>query len=222
MGLSGGMDSATLLGMLLNEGAEIHVCHFQYGSKQNLYEKIAVEQIIHYYRLTDLPKIIEHNFDLTSVFSQFKSNLLNDGGAIPEGYYKSDQMKLTVVPGRNTIFASIMMGLAESIEAEGIALGVHAGDHHIYPDCRPGFIRALRKTVAEATEGQVRVIMPLLAEDKTSILEIGYKLDPPVPYHLTRTCYKDQSDSCGKCGSCSERLEAFINIGKKDPIKYEK
>ena len=222
MGLSGGMDSATLLGMLLNEGVEIHVCHFDYGSKQNVYEKVAVANIIHYYRLTGLPEIIEHNFDLTPIFSQFKSNLLKSGGEIPEGHYESDQMKLTVVPGRNTIFASIMMGLAESIGADGIALGVHSGDHHIYPDCRDSFIKALRKTVAEATEGQVRVITPLLPEDKTSILEIGYNLDPAVPYHLTRTCYKDQPNSCGKCGSCVERLEAFTNIGKKDPIKYER
>jgi 7-cyano-7-deazaguanine synthase len=130
-------------------------------------------------------------------------------------------MKATVVPGRNLIMASVMSGYAESIDAEAIALGVHSGDHHIYPDCRPEFINQLRNVVAISTERLVDVIAPLLNEDKTSILKIGYSLKELVPYNLTRTCYKDQEHSCGKCGSCRERLEAFENLGIKDPIVYE-
>lgn len=220
IGLSGGMDSATLLGMLLNEGVEVHCCHFQYGSKHNKYEAKAIEDLMLFY--SSLTKKIHlYNFDLRQPFSAFNSNLLQHGGDIPEGHYESDSMKLTVVPGRNLIFASIMAGLAESIGAEAVALGVHSGDHHIYPDCRDTFITALRKTVSESTEGQVRVIAPLLAEDKASILKIGYNLPTPVPYRLTRTCYKDQVLPCGKCGSCVERLEAFEKIGGNDSIAYE-
>jgi len=220
MGLSGGMDSATLLGFMLNEGAEVHCCHFQYGSKHNEYEKMAMLGLLAFYRYYQFPVYL-HEFHLAEVFSKFNSNLLQSGGPIPEGHYKEESMKLTVVPGRNLIFSSIMAGLAESIGATVIALGVHSGDHAIYPDCRPEFIRSLNNTIFHSTDGKIMVNTPLLYEDKTTILKIGYNLKLPVPYHLTRTCYKDQELSCGKCGSCVERLEAFENIGKQDPIEYE-
>lgn len=220
MGLSGGMDSTTLLGMLLNEGVEVHACHFQYGSKHNFWEFQAVNNIINYYKTLGI-LIILHPISLEGIFADFKSNLLQSGGAIPEGHYEAESMKLTVVPGRNMIFASIMAGLAESIEARAIALGVHSGDHHIYPDCRAEFISSLKETIVLSTDRKVDVIAPLIAEDKTSILEIGYALPITVPYHLTRTCYKDQQYSCKKCGACQERLEAYKNIGRDDPITYK-
>ena len=131
-------------------------------------------------------------------------------------------MKKTVVPGRNLIFASVMASLAESIEANEIALGVHAGDHHIYPDCRPEFIKTLDSVIYLSTDKKVEVVTPFVGLDKTLILLEGYNQHPPVPYGLTRTCYKDQGTACGKCGSCRERLEAFASINKDDPIQYDK
>ena len=220
IGLSGGMDSATLLGLLLEQGAEVHCCHFQYGSKQNKYEQEAVANILQYYRGKEYPIRI-HPINLEKVFCLFSSNLLLSGEEIPEGHYESESMKKTVVPGRNTIFSSIMLGLAESIEADYIGLGVHSGDHHIYPDCRKEYIKSLDTTLYLASDRKVQVITPLIDDDKASILFKGFKLDPPVPYHLTRTCYKDQLLACGKCGSCRERLEAFSKVGIKDPIQYE-
>lgn len=221
MGLSGGMDSVTLLGMFLEQGYEVHCCNFFYGSKHNQYERIAFAQVIEYYQSKNLP-VIPHSIDLSAAFSDFKSNLLLSGEAIPEGHYEEESMRLTVVPGRNLIFTSIMAGLAESIGADYVALGVHSGDHHIYPDCRAGFIASLNTTVQQGSDGKVKIIAPLLEDTKTSILEKGFALLTNVPYHLTRTCYKNQGVSCGKCGSCRERLEAFENIGKIDPIEYEK
>ena len=220
IGLSGGMDSTTLLGMLLEQGYEVHCCNFQYGSKHNVYERQSFVNIIDWYEAQGF-SVIPHYFDLRGVFSNFSSNLLLSGGEIPEGHYKEESMKTTVVPGRNTIFASIMIGLAETINAVGIALGVHSGDHHIYPDCREDYIIRLNMMVKSATENKVIVITPLLSLDKTSILKRGYALTPPVPYFLTRTCYKNQQLSCGKCGSCVERLEAFANVKIIDPICYE-
>lgn len=220
MALSGGMDSTTLLGLLLEKNYEIHACNFQYGSKHNSYEFKAFENVIKFYKNLGF-KIVPYVFDLESVFSKFESNLLLKGGEIPEGHYNDETMKKTVVPGRNMIFISIMAGLAESIGAEEIALGVHSGDHHIYPDCRPGFIVEVGKAVQLSTEGNVKIIAPLLYETKSSILEIGYSFQYSVPYHLTRTCYKDQELSCGKCGSCRERLEAFKIINSIDTISYE-
>lgn len=221
MGLSGGMDSATLLALLIEQGYEVHCCTFYYGSKHNKWENRAAENLIDFYGFKK--PVFGYTFDLCKSFKDFKSDLLLTGGKIPEGHYEAESMRQTVVPGRNMIFASIMAGLAESIGAKAIALGVHKGDHHIYPDCRAEFIKSLDTAIYLSSDRKVEVIAPFLEIDKTGILKIGQKIQIPcsVPYHLTRTCYKDQKLSCGKCGSCQERLEAFKNIGIKDPIKYE-
>jgi 7-cyano-7-deazaguanine synthase len=214
IGLSGGMDSATLCGYYLNKEYMVIPISFEYGSKHNKYEREAHDKIIDFYRLQESIKI-----DLPFINKLFKSNLLKTGAAIPEGHYEDKSMSLTVVPGRNIIFTSIMAGLAWSIGAESIAIGVHSGDHTIYEDCRAGFVASMNASIIQGTGDRVRLEAPFQYLNKTEILKIGYKLG--VPYQLTRTCYKDQQLSCGKCGSCQERLEAFKNIGKEDPIEYE-
>lgn len=222
IGLSGGMDSATLLGHLINEGfTRIHCCWFSYGSKHNSYEFEAYLKLIDFYRLRGI-ELLSHTFDLTNTFKDFNSALLKSGEEIPEGHYEEESMSKTVVPGRNLIFASIMAGLAESVKAQVIALGVHSGDHAIYPDCRPQFMQALKVVIDASSDHSVSVIAPFLHDDKFSILKKGYSLIPRVPYEYTRTCYKDQELSCGKCGACQERLEAFEKICIADPIEYEK
>jgi len=221
IGLSGGMDSATLLGLLLERGYEVHCCNFVYGSKHNPYEREAARKIVEYYKANGMA-VVYNEIDLTEAFSLFSSNLLKSGEAIPEGHYNDENMRKTVVPGRNMILGAIMAGYAESIGATKVALGVHSGDHHIYPDCRGEFIKAFDTAVYLSSDGKVDVIAPLLKADKHSILEEGYNFcELPVPYHLTRTCYKDQEISCGKCGSCQERLEAFEKFGITDPIPYQ-
>lgn len=219
IGLSGGMDSATLLGQLLEQGAEVHCCMFSYGSKHSQYERASALKLINFYKERHLP-VFEHHYDLIALFQAGSSALLKTGGDIPEGHYNDENMKATVVPGRNLIFSSIMASLAESIEAESIALGVHSGDHHIYPDCRPAFIGALNETIFESTDGMINIITPLLRDTKETILRKGLDFIIPVPYELTRTCYKDQPVACGKCGSCIERLEAFQLVGIPDPVPY--
>lgn len=220
IGLSGGLDSTTLLGLLLDQGFEVHCCSFTYGSKHNSYEGQAAEKIVEYYKNLKYP-IVHYKIDLTQAFSHFQSDLLKTGGAIPEGHYNGDNMRSTVVPGRNMIMASIMAGLAESIGAEKIALGVHQGDHNIYPDCRREFIKAFDSAVYLSSDRKVEIITPLLDDDKASILMKGLFLNPSVPYYLTRTCYKDQQLSCGCCGSDVERLTAFYENEMEDPISYE-
>lgn len=220
MGLSGGMDSSTLLGWLLREGYEVHACLFRYGSKHNEYEHKAALQILDFYQQKG-HLVAAHPFNFSNLTGEFKSDLLLSGGDIPEGHFNDEVMKRTVVPGRNLMFISIMAGLAESIGAGVIALGVHAGDHFIYPDCREEFIQSASLTVFLSTDRKVRVIAPFQHLEKSGILLRGHNLSPRVPYELTRTCYKDQNVSCGKCGSCRERLEAFNLIGIPDPIVYE-
>jgi 7-cyano-7-deazaguanine synthase len=203
MGLSGGMDSATLLGSLVQQRAEVHCCTFYYASKHNVYENKAAKDLVDFYVALGKP-VFHHFVNVEEAFKGFKSNLLLDGGEIPEGHYEEESMRQTVVPGRNLIFA-------------------HKGDHHIYPDCRKEFIKSLDTTVYLSSDRKVSVIAPFIDMDKTEILSHGLHIQvpAPIPYHLTRTCYKDQEVSCGKCGSCQERLEAFKLNGIVDPIKYE-
>ena len=218
--LSGGMDSATLCAYYINKNFSVFPISFEYGSKHNKYERQAALLLCDYWNL-DL-KLISLNF----ISDLFESNLLLKGGDIPEGHYESKNMSKTVVPGRNVIFASIMMGYAWSIGANTIALGVHAGDHTIYEDCRAGFISAMNAAVISGSGDRVHLEAPFLYMNKTDILKIGYGFGynfdfSLVPYRLTRTCYKDQELSCGKCGSDIERLIAFHEIGREDPIVYE-
>jgi len=216
MGLSGGMDSATVLGYYVNKGYKVFPLFFHYGSKHNVHEIKSAIKLTEYY-LTEPIKIVSLDF----IGKLFKSNLLDGQGEIPEGYYTDENMSLTVVPGRNSIFISIMAGYAESVGANIVAVGTHMGDHDIYPDCRKEFIIAMDNAICLSSDQKVYIETPVQELDKTGILKMGYSFDKPVPYEFTRTCYKDQILSCGKCGSCTERLEAFKNIGKEDPIKYQ-
>jgi len=216
LSLSGGVDSTTLLAWLLAGNSEVTAISFKYGSKHNKYENEAARQLAHHYGV----ELIE--LDIQQAMINIQSNLLSSGGAIPEGHYEEESMKSTVVPARNMIFLSIMAGIAESRGLEGLAIGVHSGDHAIYPDCRPEFITSMTKSVQLATDNQVQFIMaPFIDYGKGKIIQTGIALPRPVPYRLTRTCYTDQPLACGKCGSCVERLEAFQVNGITDPIQYE-
>ena len=215
LSLSGGVDSTTLLYDLANQGHEVHTVFFDYGSKHNEYERKALQNIIRDPKVSSFETI-----DATSIFTGLESSLLKTGEDIPEGHYSSESMKSTVVPARNLIFISILTAMAISKKADIVALAIHAGDHAIYPDCRPMFFEYMRDVVEQVSEGDVSIWAPFLSWTKQQIVKHGIKLN--VPYHLTRTCYKDQSLSCGKCGSCVERLEAFQLNEASDPVEYEK
>ena len=211
--LSGGMDSGTLLSYCIEHYGEVEAVGFIYGSKHNPYEQEAAKKLCIYYNIQFT------QIDLSNISKYLNSNLLTSGEEIPEGYYESDNMKLTVVPGRNIIFISILAGIAQSRKAQMVAIGIHGGDHAIYPDCRPSFFQAMQKAIVEGTGDEVALLAPFLMENKTSIL--GWGIEHKVPYGLTRTCYKAQPLACGKCGACQERIEAFANHGIMDPILYD-
>lgn len=211
--LSGGMDSATLLAMCQASALPNLAVSFDYGSKHAKYEQECVRELCKHYSV----ELIQIN--LRNVGGLLSSNLLLQGGDIPEGHYEDESMKLTVVPGRNMIFISILTGIAQSRGAGEVALGIHAGDHAIYPDCRPEFFNSMKQTIAFSTEGQINLVAPFLDMNKISILKWG--IDHSVPYQFTRTCYKNQPISCGKCGACQERLEAFLENDQTDPITYQ-
>lgn len=216
---SGGIDSTTLLYDVIAKGHEVHTCSFIYGSKHASYEMKAAWEVLRSLAEQKGITVKSHPFDLISGFSLFKSNLLKGQGEIPEGHYQEETMKQTVVPARNLIFLSYMTGLAISIGAERIYIGVHSGDHEIYPDCRPSFVIAANQTVHCVSDGKVSLEAPYCMLSKKDIVKRGLELG--VPYKFTRTCYKDQEVACGKCGSCVERLEAFAANKTDDPISYE-
>ena len=210
--LSGGMDSATVLGVALASGFRPLAVAFQYGSKHNWWELEAAHNIAKYYNVG--LKVI----DVRNVFEHLKSALMDPSVAIPEGFYEGENMRQTVVPGRNLIFLSILAAEAESREIPEVMLGIHSGDHHIYPDCRPEFYEAARNTVLLSTDRKVDFKAPFLYGDKETIIRRGLSLG--VPYHLTRTCHKSDTIACGVCGSCQRRLDAFAKCDVDDPIEY--
>lgn len=212
--LSGGMDSTTVLAEALFQGHQVaRAVGFTYGSKHNAYENKAAQAV------ADMLRVPFKIIDLTEVMGNFKSNLMKTGGEIPEGHYEAASMAATVVPGRNLIFASILTGVAWSLDASEVWLGIHAGDHAIYPDCRPDFAMAMDQAIQLGTDRKVRLAFPYININKTDIIARGRRFG--TPYQLTRTCYKNQPVACGKCGSCQERLEAFNRNNISDPIEYE-
>lgn len=214
--LSGGLDSTTALGCALESGVlQVQAISFRYPSKHNSFELACAEKIAEYYQVPW--KVI----DISTVFDDFRSNLLRGGGCIPEGHYEHESMKLTVVPARNIIFLSILAGYAESNDFREIIIGIHSGDHAIYPDCRPNFIGYMKDAIHAGTGKAIRINTPFLYVKKSDIIKKGLSYSKPVPYHLTRTCYSNNGKACGKCGSCTERREAFSLNNLIDPIEYE-
>lgn len=211
--LSGGMDSTTVLVSALASGLEVECVGFTYGAKHNPYENQAAAKIAEHY---NVPFTL---MTLDELMKNFNSNLMKTGGDVPEGHYEQANMTQTVVPGRNIIFSAVLAGVAWNLNAQEVWMGIHSGDHEIYPDCRPEFFYSMRRAIECGTDDNVTLMAPFLTGDKTSIIAWGLQHD--VPYHLTRTCYKDQEIACGKCGACQERLEAFQNNKIEDPIEYE-
>lgn len=202
--LSGGMDSTVLLAKLKKEGRDILTLTFNYGSKHNHRENIAAAAIAKYYGVEN--RLIKMAF----VNELFKSALLQSGGAVPEGHYEDASMKQTVVPFRNGIMLSIAAGFAESIEADAVYYGAHAGDHAIYPDCRSAFVSAMAEAMRLGTYANIALESPFAKMSKRDIGLLGKELG--VPFEMTWTCYVGGEKHCGRCGACTERREALAGF----------
>lgn len=211
--LSGGMDSVTTLYRAFrDEKGAIEAISFYYGQRHNKELKLAQK---------NCRKLgIKHTLvKIDSIKKLMKGSALTDNIEVPEGHYEEPNMKLTVVPNRNMIFIAMATAYAISINSSKLYLGVHAGDHAIYPDCREEFIEKMNDVLAIANYLPIEIITPYLFVTKKEILQDGLKLG--VNYKDTWTCYKGQKKACGKCGSCQERLEAFRFLGLKDPLEYK-
>ena len=233
MALSGGMDSTSLLLRMLARGSKVTCISYDYGQK-HVIELDRASANIDY--LSSKGYAIEHYVvDLSSAMSLFDSSLTDSERLVPEGHYEEEQMKQTVVPNRNAIFSSILYGYALSVSAKenvdvSVTLGVHSGDHAIYPDCRPEFYDALMHAFETGNWGSERVTvnLPYIDGDKESILRDAIiscnslGLDFDTIFRNTNTSYSpdELGRSSGKTGADVERILAFHAIGRKDPVQY--
>ena len=231
--LSGGMDSSTLLLKCLDKFETVTALSFDYGQKHKVELKRA-SALVDYLRRKG-HDVTYQVIKLDGLVSLLDSALVEGGEEVPEGHYASENMKATVVPNRNKIFASITQAVALSIankteENTAIALGIHAGDHDIYPDCRQEFRDADDKAFREGNWEAERVgyYTPYLKGDKYDILLDGevlcetLNIDFDEVYARTNTSYKPTPEGWSdyKSASSVERIEAFIKLGRPDPVQY--
>lgn len=210
--VSGGMDSVSLLHHLAREADVVAGLTFEYGAKHNAREiPFAVAQC----RALGVRHEIA---SLDFMDRLFRSDLLRSGGAIPDGHYTAANMKQTVVPFRNGILLSIAAGLAESLDAQAVAIAAHSGDHVIYPDCREAFMHAMGEAIRQGTDAGIELWRPFIGLDKGGIARRGHALG--VDFRETWSCYKGGEQHCGRCGTCVERREAFQSAGLTDPTRY--
>lgn len=209
--VSGGMDSITMLHDMKDRIAL--GISFDYGSNHNARE-------IEFARLHCERLGIRHiTIKLGFMHQYFKSSLLEGAEAVPEGHYADENMKSTVVPFRNGIMLSIAAGVAESNGLKYVMMANHGGDHTIYPDCRPEFVRAMSDATRLGTYPGIEVLAPYTNITKTDIARRGRELG--IDYAETWSCYKGGERHCGKCGTCVERKEALREAGISDPTDYE-
>lgn len=215
--VSGGLDSTTMAYQLRAQGQSLIAISFDYGQrhrKELAFAEQMAADLDAPWTLIDL-----HAAGLTSVLTG--SALTDDTVSVPDGHYADESMKTTVVPNRNAIMLSIACALAVTREAGAVAFGAHAGDHLIYSDCRPEFVRAFEAMVKVAVEGlaSIEILAPFLSMTKADIVKLGNELQ--VPFERTWSCYKGGAVQCGRCGTCFERREAFERAHVADPTVYE-
>lgn len=209
--LSGGMDSVTLL---YDQQARIALAlSFDYGSNHNARELPFAR--LHCQRLG-----IEHIVIPLSFMQQyFQSSLLSGADAIPEGHYADENMHSTVVPFRNGIMLAVAIGLAESRGLHHVMMANHAGDHTVYPDCRPEFVSAMSQAAQTGTYPGITLICPFTHMTKAQIAARGSQLG--IDYAETWSCYKGLERHCGRCATCVERREALSQAAVNDTTEYE-
>lgn len=209
--LSGGMDSVTLLHYKKDRIAL--AVSFDYGSNHNAREIECARYQCGFLGIEHL--VIPLDF----MGKYFKSSLLEGADEIPEGSYDDENMKSTVVPFRNGIMLSVACGLAESRGLKHVMMANHGGDHAIYPDCRPDFVRAMSDAMKFGTYEGITIEAAFTDITKGDIAKLGKRLG--VDYAHTYSCYKGGEKHCGKCGTCVERREAMALAEIVDPMIYE-
>ncbi len=217
--LSGGLDSATVLALAKHQGYACYTMSFDYGQRHRSELKASAE-------LSKQLGAIEHKVICLNLDGIGGSALTDTSLAIPEQTTVTEQIPVTYVPARNTVFLALALGWAEVLQARDIFIGVNSVDYSGYPDCRMEFIRAFEQLANLATRAGVegkgfRIQAPLQSLSKAQIVQQGSALG--VDYSMTISCYQadEQGRACGKCESCRLRAAGFHQAGLKDPTNYQ-
>lgn len=230
--MSGGLDSATVVGMLLERRFMVFPLSVNYGQRHKV-ELEAMKSIVKYYQEKELPIKDVFELDLTDLSKIGGSALTDDNIDIPKlrpDKEMATEIPTTYVPGRNTILLAIGLAYAEVMNCKSVAIGVNSVDYSGYPDCRPEYVRAMsevaRLSSKRAVSGKpILIEAPLLHMSKVDIIRAGTKCKPKVPYHLTWSCYSPEKAGmlkrghkpCGTCDSCILRAKGFKEAEMKDP-----
>lgn len=215
---SGGLDSTVLAYWLAARGAELTLLSFDYGQRHRV-------ELDH---AADIAGLLEYPHEIVDISALGRllagSALTDNEVAVPDGYYTDESMRATVVPNRNAIMLDIAVAVAVARKADAVAFGAHAGDHAIYPDCRPEFVERFTRSARTANEGllveEFEILAPFVTVSKTDIVRIGAALG--VPFERTWSCYRGETVHCGTCGTCTERKEAFEHNNITDPTSYRR
>ena len=216
--LSGGLDSTTVLAIAKSQGYDCYALSFDYGQKQRSELESSIS-------IAKKSNVIEHRIMKISLSDIGGSALTDQSIDVPK-YSDSDEIPITYVPARNTIFLSFALAWAEVVDCQTIFIGVNALDYSGYPDCRPEFIEAFENMANLATkqsvEGdRIQIKTPLISMTKAEIIKKGLGLG--VDYSQTTSCYDANplGEACGECDACVLRKIGFENANVKDPTRYQ-
>ena len=218
--ISGGLDSCVTAHIARDRGFEIYALSFNYGQRH----KKEIEAAKSIGKSVSAKKHVIFDIDL----DKFGGSSLVDKKRTPEQNQSLDEIgkkiPSTYVPARNTVFLSISLAFAESVDADAIFIGATATDYSGYPDCRPEYIQAFQNMTNLATKKgvkgrEIKIIAPLLKMSKADIIKNGFELKAPIKN--TWSCYIGEEKACGRCDSCLLRLKGFKEAGLKDPIRYD-
>jgi 7-cyano-7-deazaguanine synthase len=224
---SGGLDSTVLLNHYVSRLAspnilmyeEVHALSIFYGQRHHR-ELVAAVRIVpelaKRWKRTGLVHKVLQLPELAGILTG--SSQTDPSVSVPHGHYAEESMKATVVPNRNMILLSLAIGYAVSIKADVVAYGAHAGDHAIYPDCRPEFVAHMQNVTALCDWSPPKLLAPFIFNSKADIAKRGKVENAPM--ELSYSCYEGGLVHCGLCGTCQERREAFIKAGISDPTIY--
>jgi len=212
---SGGMDSATAAAVARERGYDLYMLHTSYGQQTEDTEYECAKAQAEHFDATDFLHLT------TDHLSKIGGSSLTDAEMdVEEADLESDEVPTSYVPFRNANLLSMATSYAEANDCDAVFMGAHSEDFSGYPDCRPEFFDAFQEVVDVGTKDdtQISIEAPFTEWSKTDIAEKGTELD--VPYDLTWSCYRDDEPACGTCDACAFRLQAFQNIGVRDPIDY--
>jgi len=209
---SGGLDSTVLATQMKKDAEETRLLSIDYGQRH-------AKELDHSQKVADHLGLAHKILKLPQLGQILGGSSLTDKSmTLPEGHYAEESMKSTVVPNRNMILLALAGGHALSLGFDTIAYAAHAGDHTIYPDCRPEFADAMDTALSLADWNTLSLHRPFVDMTKSDLVSLGAELDAPL--HLTWSCYAGGEIHCGKCGTCVERKEAFALANIPDPTKY--